>query len=409
MDRLSALQEAGVSIWLDTLSRDLLDTGEFARLVDRRHVTGATSNPTIFAKAITGSDSYLPQLRRLLAAGMPGTREVFFALALEDVRRAADILMPVYQRTDGTDGFVSFECTPDLADHTDATIDQARDLWARLQRPNTMIKVPATASGVPAIEQLTAEGININVTLLFSIDRYQQVIDAYQTGLEARVATGQPIRHITSVASFFVSRVDNKVDAQLPRESPLRGRAAIANAGVAFATYRRAIASERWKQLAAAGARPQRPLWASTGTKNNAYSDVLYVESLIAPGVINTMPQATLDAFADHGTASGTLTETDDAAVRVLDQLRDADIDLTQITDHLEREGVNSFCDSYARLLTSIQDRADHVFRPSANGPNARHLKPASEPPDTPVSDEQVPARNMSSLTSGADRGSMET
>jgi transaldolase len=372
MDRLYDLQEAGVSIWLDTLSRDLLDTGEFARLVDRCHVTGATSNPTIFAKAITSSDSYVPQLRRLLAAGMPGTREVFFALALEDVRRAADILIPVYQRTGGTDGFVSFECTPDLADHTGATIAQARDLWARLQRPNTMIKVPATAAGVPAIEQLTAEGVNINVTLLFSIDRYQQVIDAYQTGLEARVAAGQSIRHVTSVASFFVSRVDNKVDAQLPRESPLRGRAAVANAAVAFATYRRAIASERWKQLAAAGARPQRPLWASTGTKNADYSDVLYVESLIAPGVVNTMPQATLDAFADHGNASDTLTEADDTAVKVLDQLHDAGIDLAQITDHLEREGVNSFCDSYARLLTCIEERADRVFSEARTG-RTRH------------------------------------
>jgi transaldolase len=369
MDRLYALHEAGVSIWLDTLSRDLLDTGEFARLVDRRHVTGATSNPTIFAKAITSSDSYVPQLRRLLATGMPGTREVFFALALEDVRRAADILMPVYERTGGQDGFVSFECTPDLADDADATIAQARDLWARLQRPNTMIKVPATASGVPAIERLTADGVSVNVTLLFSVDRYRQVIDAYQAGLEARLATGQPIGHIASVASFFVSRVDSKADAQLPVDSPLRGRAAIANAAVAFATYERATASERWQQLAASGARPQRPLWASTGTKNNAYSDVLYVESLVAPGVVNTMPQATLDAFADHGTVSGTLTETDDTAVRVLDQLRDAGIDLAQITENLEREGINSFCDSYARLLTCIEDRAAHVFAEARTSP----------------------------------------
>jgi transaldolase len=283
-------------------------------------------------------------------------------LALDDVRRAADILMPVYERTGGSDGFVSFECTPDLADDTDATIAQARDLWARLQRPNTMIKVPATASGVPAIERLTAEGVNVNVTLLFSVDRYEQVINAYQAGLEARVAAGQSIGHVASVASFFVSRVDTKVDAQLPRDSVLRGRAAVANATVAFTTYRRSIAAERWQQLAAAGARPQRPLWASTATKDDAYSDVVYVESLIAPGVVNTMPQATLDAFADHGTASNTLTETDDIAVKSLSQLRDAGIDLVRITAELEREGVESFCDSYAQLLACIEKRADDLL-----------------------------------------------
>jgi transaldolase len=368
MDRLYALHEAGVSIWLDTLSRELLDTGEFARLVDRCHVTGATSNPTIFAKAIMSSDSYVPQLRRVLAASERGTREVFFALALEDVRRAADILMPVYRRTGGSDGFVSFECTPDLAHHTGATIAQARDLWARLERPNTMIKVPATASGVPAIERLTAEGVNVNVTLLFSVDRYRQVINAYQAGLEARVSAGQSIGHISSVASFFVSRVDTKVDARLPRESALRGRAAVANAAVAFTTYRRAIATKRWQQLVAAGARPQRPLWASTGTKDDAYSDVLYVESLIAPGVVNTMPQATLDAFADHGTAKNTLTEPDDSAVKSLDQLRRAGIDLVRITTELERDGVEGFCHSYAQLLGYIEERADHVFSEARTG-----------------------------------------
>lgn len=361
MDRLHALQEAGVSIWLDTLSRDLLDDGEFARLVDRRHVTGATSNPTIFAQAITSSSRYEIQLRQLLTTGERETRELYFALALDDVGRAADILLPVYQRTGGSDGFVSFECTPDLADDTDATIAQARGLWERLRRPNIMIKVPATAAGVPAIEQLTAEGVNVNVTLLFSVDRYRQVIDAYQAGLEARAATGQPISEIASVASFFVSRVDGKVDAQLPDESALRGRAAVANAAAAFATYRRATAGERWQKLAAVGARPQRPLWASTGTKNPAYSDVLYVESLVAPGVVNTMPLATLDAFADHGTAADSLTETADTAVRLLDQLHDAGIDMTQITEELERQGVEGFCDSYRQLLACLEERADQL------------------------------------------------
>jgi transaldolase len=359
MDRLVALPDAGVSIWLDTLSRELLDTGEFARLVAERHVTGATSNPTIFAKAITTSDRYDAQLRRLLAAGERDTRELFFALALEDVRAAADILAPTFEQTGGADGFVSFECTPDLADDTDATIDQARNLWARLKRPNTMIKVPATAAGVPAIETLTADGININVTLLFSVDRYRQVMDAYQSGLEARVDAGQPVGIIRSVASFFVSRVDTKVDDQLPEDSPLRGRAAVANAAAAFAAYQDTFAAERWQRLAQQGANPQRPLWASTGTKNTAYSDVLYVEQLIAPGVVNTMPQATLDAFADHGVTSVTLDRNAVSAGReLLEELRSAGIDLDKVTIELEHEGVDSFCDSYNELLACIDGRA---------------------------------------------------
>lgn len=359
MDRLAALHDAGVSIWLDTLSRELLDTGEFARLVTDCHVTGATSNPTIFAKAITTSDRYDPQLRRLLAAGERDTKELFFAVALDDVRRAADLLAPIYEATKGEDGYVSFECTPDLADDTDATIHQARDLWARLQRPNTMIKVPATAAGIPAIEQLTADGLNVNVTLLFSVDRYRQVMDAYQAGLEARQRGGQPIDQIASVASFFVSRVDTKADEQLPPDSSLRGKVAVANAAVAYATYHETVAARRWQALAAEGARPQRPLWASTGTKNDDYSDVLYVEELIARGVVNTMPQATLDAFADHGTVRATLDDSATAAARdTLEELASAAVDLAAITTGLEREGVGSFCDSYNQLLACIDERS---------------------------------------------------
>ena len=357
MGRLAELQDVGVSIWLDTLSRELLDSGEFAELVARRHVTGATSNPTIFAKAITGSDRYASQLAELLAAGERDTRELFFALALEDVRRAADILAPVYAATTGLDGFVSFECSPDLAYDTDATVAQARGLWARLCRPNTMIKVPATEAGLPAIERLTADGVNVNVTLLFSVDRYRQVMSAFETGLEARVAAGLSVDQIASVASFFVSRVDTKVDAQLPEHSTLQGRAAIANATIAFAVHRQTIAADRWRALEAAGARPQRLLWASTGTKNSSYSDVVYVESLIGPGVVNTMPQGTLDAFADHGRANDTLTGADDAAREVLDRITDEGIDLGEITTELEREGVQSFCASYAELLSCIEAR----------------------------------------------------
>jgi transaldolase len=365
-DRLGALHDAGVSIWLDTLSRDLLATGEFARLVADLHVTGATSNPTIFAKAITTSDRYDAQLRRLLAAGESDCRELFFALALHDVRQAADVLRPVHDAAGGADGFVSFECTPDVADDTAATIRQAQDLWNRLQRSNALIKVPATAAGVAAVETLTAVGINVNVTLLFSVDRYRLVLDAYQSGLEARVRSGQPVQHIASVASFFVSRLDTKIDARLPAGSPLRGQAAIANAAAAYAVYGETLVSERWRRLAAAGARPQRPLWASTGTKDDSYSDVLYVESLIAAGVVNTMPRATLDAFADHG--STTATRLHIAPAATLQALSQAGINLDLVTAELEREGIDAFCDSYDQLLSCLDERA-HQLGPRSTKP----------------------------------------
>ena len=344
MNRLQALHDAGVSIWLDTLSRDLLDSGDFAELIVDSAVTGATSNPTIFAKAITTSDLYDDQLR---AAGDRSAQELFFTIALDDVGRAADLLRPAYEAGDGRDGFVSFECTPDLADDAQATVEQALDLWSRLARPNVMIKVPATEAGIPAIEELTARGVNVNVTLLFSARRYEQVIDAYLAGLERRVAAGEPVDAIASVASFFVSRVDAKVDALLPAGSELRGRVAIANAQRAYGRYRARFADERWSALRAAGAHPQRPLWASTGTKDPAYSDVLYVEQLIAPDVVNTMPAATLHAFADHGQATRTLGESSGAAEQVLRDAERAGIDLDAITAQLELEGVQTFCDSY--------------------------------------------------------------
>ena len=354
MNRLQELHDAGVSIWLDTLSRELLDSGDFAALIAESVVTGATSNPTIFAKAITTSDRYDDELR---AAGAGSSQERFFAIALEDVGRAADLLRPVYEARRGRDGFVSFECTPDLADDAQATIEQALDLWRRLARLNVMIKVPATAAGIPAIEELTARGVNVNITLLFSVARYEQVIDAYIAGLERRVAAGEPVDAIASVASFFVSRVDAKVDALLPAGSALRGRVAIANAQRAYGRFRARFDDERWSALRAAGAHPQRPLWASTGTKNPAYSDVIYVEQLIAPDVINTMPLATLRAFADHGQATRRLGGGTDAAERTLRDAKDAGIDLAGITTQLEREGVQSFCASYRELLTCIDGK----------------------------------------------------
>jgi transaldolase len=352
--RLQHLHDAGVSIWLDTLSRELLDSGGFSTLIAESAVTGATSNPTIFAKAITGSDSYDEQVRAAVAAGVREPQELFFELALDDVRRAADLLRATYDETGGRDGFISFECTPDLADDTQATIEQALELWGRLARPNVMIKVPATAAGIPAIEELTARGVNVNITLLFSLARYEQVIDAYVAGLERRAAAGEPVETVASVASFFVSRVDTKVDALLPAGSDLRGRAAIANARLAYARYCERVADERWLALRDAGARTQRPLWASTGTKDPSYSDVLYVESLIGADVINTMPEATLRAFADHGDATPSLDAQAPAESELLHRLADAGIDLDAITAELEREGVRSFCDSYHQLLDCV-------------------------------------------------------
>jgi transaldolase len=360
MNRLEALRGAGVSIWLDTLSRELLDSGHFARLIDDYAVTGATSNPTIFAKAIRGSDRYDEQLRAAVASGVRDPQSLFFELALEDVRRAADLLRATFEASGGNDGFVSFECTPDLADDTEATIEQALELWSRLARPNVMIKVPATAAGVPAIEELTARGVNVNVTLLFSVARYEQVIDAYMRGLERRVASGEPVGAVASVASFFVSRVDAKVDPLLPADSSLRGRVAIANARLAYARYLDrfsedpCLAQDRWLALREAGARPQRPLWASTGTKNPAYSDILYVEKLIAPDVVNTMPEATLQAFADHGGVEQAVSIAGQAGA-TLRRARAGGIDLDAVTAELEREGVRAFRDSYRELLGCIE------------------------------------------------------
>jgi transaldolase len=364
MNRLEHLHQAGVSIWLDTLSRELLDSGAFAALIAESAVTGATSNPTIFAKAITGSDRYDDQLGTAVAAGVRDSQELFFELALEDVRRAADLLRPVYDATAGRDGFVSFECTPDLANDTAATVEQAVELWSRLGRPNVMIKVPATGAGVPAIEELTARGINVNVTLLFSVARYEQVIDAYLTGLERRVSAGEPIDAISSVASFFVSRVDAKVDADAMLPSDLRGRVAIANARLAYARCRDRFADRRWLALRDAGGRPQRPLWASTATKDPAYSDVLYVEELIAPDVINTMPEATLRAFADHGDATRAFDPSSAEAEETLRRATHAGIDLTAVTTELEHEGVRSFCDSYRDLLACIETKLERSARP---------------------------------------------
>src|SRR5947207_10177046 len=352
---LQRLRQAGVSIWLDTLSRGLLQTGGFAGLIDDYGVTGATSNPTIFAKAIT--DRYDGQLRELVAGGERDMRELFFSLALDDIRAAARLLSPAYQHSRGGDGFISFECTPDLADDTGATIDQATSLWQRLAQPNVMIKVPGTAAGLPAIEELTRRGVNVNITLLFSVERYEHVNDAYLRGLSARAGAGEPVDTVASVASFFLSRIDTKADALLAPGSPAHGQVAIASARVAYQRYRAKFAGPGWERLRDLGRRTQRPLWASTGTKNPAYPDVRYVTELIGPDVINTMPEHTLQAFAGHGTVARTVDASPDDATRTPAAAGASGVDLGAVTAQLEREGVSSFCDSYHQLLACIEHK----------------------------------------------------
>ena len=301
---LAALAGVGTSMWLDSLSRAMIKRGELERLVRERGVVGVTANPAIFEKAISGGSEYDEPLAALADAGLDAVT-AYEALAVEDVRAAADVLRSVYDESEGLDGYASLEVAPDLAHDADATFASALDLWRRLDRPNVMIKIPGTPAGVEAIRRATAAGINVNVTLLFSVEAYAHVADAYLSGLEERVARGEPIRDVVSVASFFVSRVDTAVDrrlAELGRED-LRGRAAIANARVAFARFRELFAGDRFGALAEHGARVQRPLWASTGVKDERYRDTMYVEELAGPDTVDTMPLPTLEAFADHGDA----------------------------------------------------------------------------------------------------------
>ncbi|MGQ0744437.1 MAG: transaldolase [Acidimicrobiales bacterium] len=356
-DRMAALRRAGVAAWVDMLSREVLDSGQFERWIFAGGISGATSNPTIFATALAAeSNCYDAELGQLVAAGCTDSRDLFLALAIADVGRAADLLAATHHASGGDDGFVSIECTPDLADDAQATVTQALDIWRRLNRSNVMVKVPATDAGVIAIRQLTASGVNVNVTLLFSQERYSQVLAAYTDGLADRVAEGLPVAAIRSVASFFVSRVDSKIDSRLPEEVPLRGRVAIANARLAYDAWITHGLSPRWQGLAAEGAQPQRLLWASTATKNRAYRDVLYVEELIGPDTINTMPPATRDAFAHHGRVATTLPGDLDTARADLERLGRYGVDLATATTELEAEGIASFSTSYRELL-AVLDR----------------------------------------------------
>jgi len=361
-ERLSNLTEAGVSVWLDQIRRGMIESGELQRLRDEDSLRGVTSNPAIFEKAILGSTDYDEQLKSLAEEGT-GPREIYEQIAIQDVQMACDVLRSVYDDSDGTDGFVSIEVMPDIAHDTDATSAQARDYWQRVDRPNLMVKIPGTDAGVPAIEQAISEGINVNVTLLFSVDAYFQVAEAYIRGLEKRKQNGESV-DIRSVASFFVSRVDTEVDKRLENggRSDLLGTAAIANARAAYLRFKDIFHGDRFADLRDAGAAVQRPLWASTGVKNPHYSDTMYVDNLIAPDTVNTMPMPTLLAFADHGEVPGATADVDaDEVQKELQALADAGIDLNDVTDKLLRDGVKLFEDAMEKLIAGVESQREAV------------------------------------------------
>lgn len=368
MNPLQRLSTLGQSIWLDYIRRDLLDSGAFAQLIERDRIVGVTSNPAIFRHAIADSHDYDGAITVLMKNGLDD-EQVYEHLAVADVRQAADQLRAVYTSSAGADGYVSLEVAPALAQATDATIVAAQRLWEWVRRPNLMIKVPATPQGLPALEQLVADGINVNVTLIFALPVYEQVAEYYLRGLERRLANGQDLRDCASVASFFISRIDTAVDALVDsqlgadpdpsrreRLQATRGKTAIACARLAYRRWQAIFAGPRWQRLAEAGARPQRLLWASTGTKNPDYSDVLYVESLIGAHTVNTLPPATLDAFRDHGQARATLELDLNEATQILDNLTRLGLDLAPITAQLLSEGLHQFEQAYLGLLRALAD-----------------------------------------------------
>ncbi|MGH9076172.1 MAG: transaldolase [Acidimicrobiales bacterium] len=359
MTRLHDLHRQGQSPWIDNLTRAAVTGGGLAALVEAG-VRGVTSNPTIFEKAMTGSADYDDQFRHI--ATEESVDAAFWEMAIDDVRGALGILRPIYDGSGGGDGFVSLEVAPALARHTAATVDAARSIHSRVNLPNLMVKIPATAEGVPAIRQMIADGRNINVTLIFSLPRYDEVIEAYISGLESFAAAGGDLAAVHSVASFFVSRVDTEVDRRLGqlgnRGKELSGLAALAQARMAYQLFKERFAGPRWAALASAGAHRQRPLWASTSTKNPAYPDLLYVEGLIGPHTVDTMPDATVGAFCDHGTVARTVDHDPDEAAGNLDRLADAGVDMADVARTLEDEGVASFAKSFDGLMASLTDKA---------------------------------------------------
>jgi transaldolase len=355
--RLHQLSELGQSVWIDSLSREWLRTGELARMMDEDAVVGVTSNPTIFQKAMSEGGWYDDQLRDVLAEE-DDLKEIFLRLAFDDITEACDLFLPVWQETQGVDGRVSLEVDPHFANDTEATIEEAQRFHDTVDRPNLYVKIPATQEGLPAIEEMIARGKSINVTLIFALQRYAEVAEAYIRGLERLAETGGDLRETLSVASFFVSRVDTEADKRLDAigaADHLKGRLAIANAKLAYQRYKEIFAGPRWEALAAKGARPQRCLWASTSTKNPAYRDVMYVEELIGPETVNTMPKETIEAFQDHGEVRPTLEEGLDEARQLFDELSRIGIDYDDVTRVLEEEGVQKFADSFDELLGGIR------------------------------------------------------
>jgi transaldolase len=361
---IKALADAGVSVWLDDLSRERIETNNLQDLIDTKGVVGVTTNPSIFQAALAKGDRYDADLRQFAADGKT-VDETVFGLTTQDVRNACDILKPVYDSTNGVDGRVSIEVDPRLAHETAKTVDQAKELAAAVDRDNVLIKIPATVEGLPAISQVLAEGISVNVTLIFSLDRYRGVMNAFLTGLEQAREKGKDLSKIHSVASFFVSRVDTEIDKRLDaigtdEAKALKGKAAVANARLAYQAFEEVFATPRWKNLADDGANAQRPLWASTGVKDPAYSDTLYVTELVAPNTVNTMPEKTLEAVADHGEVTGnTIAGTYEDAGGVLDALEGLGISYAQVTEQLETEGVDKFEAAWGELLDEAQNDLD--------------------------------------------------
>ena len=357
-EKLAELSSAGVAVWLDDLSRDRIRSGNLQSLVDERSVVGVTTNPTIFAAAISGSDSYDDQVHAM-AVRKISIEEALRTITAADVRDACDLLRPVADRQPG-DGRVSLEVAPGLAHDSDATAAEAAHLWWLVDRPNLFIKIPATEAGLPAITESIANGISVNVTLIFSLERYRAVMEAYLAGLEKRAAEGGSLDGIASVASFFVSRVDSEIDKRLEKagaDSALQGKAALANAQLAYQAYEEVFSSDRWKALEAQGARPQRPLWASTGVKNPDYPDTLYVSELIAPGTVNTMPEKTMQAYADHGQPGVPVQQAYGDAAAVMSAVADAGVDLDDVFRVLEDEAVSKFVDAWDDLTGSVEEQ----------------------------------------------------
>ncbi|MCH7952256.1 MAG: transaldolase [Chloroflexi bacterium] len=371
---LVELKSQRQSVWYDNLNRELIKTGLLQRLVDDDGVSGGTSNPSIFEKAVGASDAYDEHLAEIVRPNV-SLDETYDALTVTDVGLSADIFRAVYDETEGADGYASLEVSPLIADDTETTTSEAKRLFAALDRPNAMIKIPGTPEGLPAVEQSLADGINVNITLLFGVDSYEQVALRYIAALETRAKAGLPLDRIASVASFFISRVDSMVDGRLEekikavegdlerrRLSALLGKAGVANARIAYAKYQEIFSGERWAKLAAGGARVQRCLWASTSTKNPDYRDVLYVEELIGPDTINTMPQNTLDAFRDHGIVAATLTTGVADAQAHVRELEAAGIDFRAVTDELQVQGVKLFADSFAKARATVEEKRNRIL-----------------------------------------------